>query len=104
MTWAQTLTPAQRHECRRIMDAHGRYGFRVYMVGTVGPPRHVELRLYDISGRLLRTWMIDADAKASKLTAGGIASGSGSRLRVAQEPSGVSDAPPAVPVGEGVNG
>jgi hypothetical protein len=37
-----------------------RHGFTVHMTPTVGPPRHLELRLYDISGRLIRAWTIDA--------------------------------------------
>jgi hypothetical protein len=44
------------------MRAHsgrqGRDGFRIYLVGSVGTPRYVELRLYGIDGRLLRTWPI----------------------------------------------
>jgi hypothetical protein len=36
-----------------------RHGFKVFMTPTVGPPEHLELKLYDISGRLIRTWVID---------------------------------------------
>lgn len=61
-----TLAPGQRRACRRI-NAHAqgdhqtgaRHRFRVFMSPTVGPPSHLALRLYDISGRLIRTWVID---------------------------------------------
>jgi hypothetical protein len=60
--WAQNLRPAQVREIKAIMRAHsgrqGRDGFRIYMVGSIGSPRYVELRLYGIDGRLLRTWPI----------------------------------------------
>jgi hypothetical protein len=67
-SWARSLTPAQRDACTRIMNRRSdgshhaglRHGFRVFMTPTLGPPQHVELRLYDISGRLIRTWVIDA--------------------------------------------
>jgi hypothetical protein len=70
-SWARSLTPAQRAACLRIMNrrvdgnthlAGARAGFRIFMTPTLGPPRHVELRLYDISGRLIRTWVIDPEA------------------------------------------
>jgi hypothetical protein len=66
--WAATLTPAQRRACTRIMDAHAgvdyraagaHHGFTVFMIGTVGPPRYLELRLHAIDGRLLGTWVIE---------------------------------------------
>jgi hypothetical protein len=70
-SWARTLTPAQRDACHRIMDRRcdgtshytgARHGFTVHMTPTVGPPKFVELRLHDVSGRLIRTWAIDPPA------------------------------------------
>lgn len=72
--WARTLRPAQRATVTRIRngkigtihyDMLGGDGWSVYMVGTIGPPKYLELRHRRGDGRVAR-WVIEPDGSVSE--------------------------------------